>query len=198
VADGEVVYLPTLDHHIYAIDTQSRSVAWSVELSGALLGAPALDPENGRLYIGTFASKVEAVDLTSHAVVWEFSTKGWVWDTPALEDGLLYFGDLKGNFYALHAEDGTPAWDALKPDGPVVGAPLIQDGTIFLATEYGSVYAINENGSIRWTAPIEGGKLYTSPVLAGDLLLVTPSETDFALVALDADGKQVFTFTPEK
>jgi len=43
-----------------------------------------------------------------------------------------------------------------------------------------------------------GGKIYTTPVTAGDLILVAPYQAQVALVALDANGKQAWTFTPAK
>ena len=197
VMDGDMLYLSSLDHHVYAVDTQSREVAWSVELDGALPGAPALSEDGGTLYIGSFASKLDAIDTQTHEILWEAPVKGWIWDTPALEDGTLYFGDLKGNLYALSAEDAAPQWGDIRPDGPVIGAPLLLNGHIFFSTESGSVYALDTDGSILWTFPV-GGNLYASPVASGETLLVAPSETDFILAALTQDGKEIWTFTPEK
>jgi hypothetical protein len=49
---------------------------------------------------------------------------------------------------------------------------------------------------VLWTQQI-GGKIYTTPVAASDLTIVAPLETEFYLAALDANGRQVWTFTPE-
>ncbi len=42
-------------------------------------------------------------------------------------------------------------------------------------------------------------KLYTAPVAAGDLILVAPFQSDSSLlIALDKDGKQAWSFSPQK
>jgi outer membrane protein assembly factor BamB len=55
---------------------------------------------------------------------------------------------------------------------------------------------VGNDGKVLWTQQI-GGKIYTTPVAAGDLTIVSPLETDFYLAALDANGRQVWTFTPK-
>jgi hypothetical protein len=56
---------------------------------------------------------------------------------------------------------------------------------------------LNRDGEITWEKKV-GGKIYTSPVMSGSLILVAPYQAEFALAAYDADGKQAWTFTPEK
>jgi outer membrane protein assembly factor BamB len=73
---------------------------------------------------------------------------------------------------------------------------LVQNDHVLLATESGSVFAIGNDGKVLWTQQI-GGKIYTTPVAAGDLTIVSPLETDFYLAALDANGRQVWKFTPK-
>jgi len=41
------------------------------------------------------------------------------------------------------------------------------------------------------------GKLYTSPVLAGDLILLPLTDGDILLVALTTSGAQSWAFTPQ-
>ena len=94
----------------------------------------------------------------------------------------------------MNTATGDLNW-SIKPDGPITASPLLQDDHIFLATESGSVYAVDRDGNILWTEEI-GGKIYTTPVAAGDVILVAPLETDFYLTALDQNGRQVWTFTP--
>ena len=66
-----------------------------------------------------------------------------------------------------------------------------------LATESGIVYAIDKDGKTLWFEEV-GGKIYTSPVIASDLVLIAPLETEFHLTALDSNGRTVWTFVPEK
>ena len=87
-------------------------------------------------------------------------------------------------------------WSPVQPDGPITASPLIRNENILLATESGSVYALDRDGKILWTQAV-GGKIYTTPVAAGGLTLVAPLEAEFYLTALDQNGRQVWTFTQE-
>jgi hypothetical protein len=41
------------------------------------------------------------------------------------------------------------------------------------------------------------GKIYPSPLLAGDLILVAPINADELLIAVDVNGNQRWVFSPE-
>jgi outer membrane protein assembly factor BamB len=196
VTDGKLIYVPSLDHVLYAIDPQSHTIAWKVTLGGAIAGSPAVSP-NGTLYIGSFASKLEAVDTASQQAHTLANSNGWIWGGPALDGDTLYFGDLDGQFYALGATSGHQSWAPVQPDGPIVGSPLVTPDFVVITTEAGGVYAIDRDGKIVWNQML-GGKIYSAPVAAGDLILAAPMQADFVLAALDQTGKQVWTFTPQK
>ena len=197
VSDGNLLYITSLDHYLYAFDMQKKEVVWNVDLGGAILGAVSLD-SNGQLYLGSFDAALTAIDSKSHELVWETPIKGWLWDAPALDADTLYVGDLEGYFHAINTTDGSENWDAFQPNGPIIGSPLITDDFVVIGTESGNAYAIDSEGSIIWQQLI-GGQLYTNPVQGGELLIFAPmeTETDVAIVALDLDGKQVWQFTPE-
>jgi glucose dehydrogenase len=78
-----------------------------------------------------------------------------------------------------------------------VASPLVVDDQIYVAAESGSFIALDRDGKIVWEKT-PGGKIYTTPVLSGDLILVAPYQAEFALAAYDLDGKQAWTFNPEK
>ncbi|MCF6278643.1 MAG: PQQ-binding-like beta-propeller repeat protein [Anaerolineales bacterium] len=195
VTDGKLLYITSLDHDLYAVDLNSHEVVWQKNLGGAVPGAPVLDA--GTLYAGTFGSEMIAIDAASQNNTWAANTHGWVWDAAVLEESTLYFGDLEGFFYALDTADGSTRWDPIQPDGPIIGTPLVTTDFIVIGTESGTAYAVDRDGKIVWNQNI-GGRLYSAPVQGGDMLLLSPMETDYVLVALDFDGKQVWAFTPTK
>jgi len=193
----ECLFLPSIDHTVYAIDPQDGSQKWqSPELGGAVVGTPAFG-ENGALYVGTFGSKLFALESKDGSIIWEFSTEGWIWSGPTLSDGVLYFGDLDGYFYAVDAEDGTQIWQKTPEqlDGEIVGSPLVDNEEIYISSEDGIVYKLDTSGNIIWNKNI-GGKIYTSPKLANDLIIVATIDIDELLVALDRDGNTKWSFIP--
>jgi len=193
--DGNLVYVSSVDHHLYAIDPETYEFAWgAIDLGGAAPGTPLVGP-NGSVYIGSFASEVIKVEPATGATTLLTSTQGWVWGGPVTDGQNIYFGDLEGNLFAVDANNGNQLW-AIQPDGPVVGNPLMVDGNVVFATESGSVYAVDIEGKIVWQEDV-GGQIYTAPVAGAERIIVAPMQAEFSLAFLDANGNQVYTFTPE-
>jgi hypothetical protein len=61
----------------------------------------------------------------------------------------------------------------------------------------GTLVALDREGKTIWSKEV-GGKLYTTPVASGDLIIVAPYQATNTLVAYDTQGKQAWTFTPAK
>jgi outer membrane protein assembly factor BamB len=195
----ECIYLASMDHHLYSLDAQTGELKWKSDaLGGALVGTPAYgDP--GVLYVGSFNKEMLAIDAETGKLSWQtpFKTTNWVWGGPALTEDRLYFGDLSGTFYGLNAADGSPAWDPLNPGGSIAESPTVSGDTIYFVTETGTLYGVDTSGQIKVNKTI-GGKLYTSPVLTGDTLLLAPVGAESPLYALDLNGVEKWKFTPEE
>jgi len=191
------IYLPSMDHHLYAVDAKTGKELWqSPDLGGALVAEPTLDMD-GTIYLGTFGKEMLALKTSTGEIKWRFATGGWVWSGARLVDGKLYFGDLKGNFYILDATSGAKISEELL-DGPIASTPTVENNTIYFGTEAGTIYAYNLDGSRAWMKSIAniqkdnqpiGGKLYSPVVTAGDVILVAPAESKTFLVALDSNGE---------
>lgn len=193
--DGERVFITSLDHSVSAVDIETYKVLWNEEIEGAVAGSAVLGPD-GMLYAGSFASQLERIDPATGKREPALKAEYWIWSTPSLDGDTLYFADLNGNVYSFNTSTGRLNWPPIKPDGPITASPLIQNDHILIATESGSLFAIDRDGNILWTQEV-GGKIYTTSVAAGDLTIVAPLETDFYLAALDSNGRQVWTFTPQ-
>lgn len=194
--DGQRVFVASLDHHLHIIDTQTLAVK-TLDLGGAAAGTPTL--AEGKIYTGSFGSAMVAVNIEDGSVAWTAPSKSWIWGGPLLVDDVLYFGDLEGNFYMLNAADGQPALDSIQPDGAILASPILVDGKIVFVTENGTVYILDAGSNSPVSLEKLEAKIYTDPVLAGDLILVAPFQDETSLlVALDKEGKQAWSFTPKK
>jgi eukaryotic-like serine/threonine-protein kinase len=194
--DCKCIYLPSMDHTLYSIDAKSGKLNWQTQaLGGSIVGTPAYG--SGVLYVGTFANELLALNANNGQVIWRTPTKDWVWGGPILNNNILYFGDLSGAFFALDATNGSVKWQQ-QFVGAITQSPLIADDKIYFTTDPGSVYALDLNGTTLWNKNLgEKVKAFTSPVKAGDLILVAQIGTDGLLVAFDAQGNQKWVFTPE-
>jgi len=195
VSDGANVYFGTLGRRVYAVNAQSGQEVWSQGVDGAVLGSPALGSD-GTLYVGTYGGTVYALDSASGTTLWTAAASSWIWTGPVLEDGEVYFGDEKGMFYAHPLTDAGASWQQ-QLNGAIVGSPLVTGDTIFVGTEAGNVYAMDSTGQNLRPISISG-KVYATPVAAGDLILVAPTGQDAVLVALDQTGAIKWSFIPPK
>jgi outer membrane protein assembly factor BamB len=205
-ADGKYLYLASMDHNVYKLDAVTGQQVWATgDLGGAMIATPAIDP-NGNLYVGTFNSELVAINGQNGTVLWRVPAVGWVWASPLLVGDTLYYGDLSGTVYALGL-DGKVKW-SVQPDSTsshraIVDKALVVNDIVYVSSETGTLYGLDiNNGSIRLNKPI-GGKLYTGPAAANDLILVAPmglsvDKNSILLVALDSSGAQKWTFSPAK
>ena len=202
VTDGTLLYVTSLDHHLHIINPATNN-SNSVGLGGAATSSPAVG--NGGVYVGSFDSTIQFV-MPDGGMKTFATTENWVWGSPVLDGETLYYTDLNGSVVSLNTADGKQNWsitqknDAKESDA-VVASPLALGDRIYIATESGNLVALDKSGKNIWDKPRNvGGKLYTAPIAAGDLILVAPfqAESGFALIAYDADGRQVWTFMPEQ
>jgi glucose dehydrogenase len=131
-------------------------------------------------------------------------------------DNNLYYGDLSGNLYSYNIEAGKNNWDVttIPPDGwnptdqktadeskltAITASPLVVNDMLLVATESGAIYQVDQEGKHElWGDQNQqpGGKIYTTPVLAGDLVLVSPMNSDAFLYAYDLNGNRKWSFKP--
>lgn len=194
VTDGQYLYVSSLDHHLHIINPADGSpITEPIDLGGAAPSSPVVNGDG--VIAGSFDSKIELVKPNGSQEV--LSTAGnWIWGSPVIDGETLYYADLDGTVYSLDLASGSQNWE-VQPGGPVVASLLVAGDHIYVATEAGTLIALDREGSTVWPKEV-GGKLYTTPVLSGELILVAPYQADIVLAAYDADGKQAWSFTPEK
>jgi outer membrane protein assembly factor BamB len=192
LVDGDVVYVASLGHTLYALSLEDQSILWQADLEGGLTDAPVL--VDGALYIGTLGAEVIKLDASTGEILWRVTTPGSVWATPIVQDDVVYLADQSGTVQALSAANGSSIW-TVNLEGQVIGSLLpVEDGLI-VVNSTGSVLKFNLDGAQVWTQPING-TLYSDPKTAGDYILVGINDGDQLIQAVGLDGAMMWTFTP--
>jgi outer membrane protein assembly factor BamB len=199
VVDSKRVYFGSMDNSVYALDmtpAKPDKPVWSTELDGAILGSLTLD-KKGVLYAGTLGGSIYALDSATGKIKWKQSLSSWIWSGAVSNNtGSLFAGDQAGKLFSMAADSGKENW-SVQPDGPILGSPLVLDTSIVFGTESGSLVNVGFDNKTIWTKTITG-KLYGTPVLAGNLILVAPLGGDATLIAFDLNGVQQWVYTPAK
>lgn len=121
--------------------------------------------------------------------------------TPVYADGVLYAADRHGQVSAINAENGRRIWQVdLSPEKPfslfnifrsgpparLSGGITYNNGTLYLGSENGEMYALNaEHGGVEWQVSVPG-EVVSAPAY-GEGYLVAHLGNGMVL-ALDADN----------
>ena len=135
---------------------------------------------------------------------WIFTTGGDVSATPAVANGIVYFPDLAGNFYAVDAATGAQVWQAKVSDWTGVPGdfarndPVIQGNLVILGDQAGSlatwdgqkingagahIIAVNaRTGKLVWVSQVDQfptTQVTSSPVVHDGVLYVGVAANEF-------------------
>jgi len=172
VADG-VVYIGSLDGHLYAIDQDTGKEKWKFKSSRPIASSPAV--ERGTLYFVSSAGALVALDTGTGKPKWvfafeyerKFEAKGLhgypsaaqtipdAWDiftsSPAVAGGKVFFGSGDGGVYAVDAESGLLQWK-FATQNVVHASPAVSGNTVYIGSWDSSLYALDAaTGQQRWS-----------------------------------------------
>jgi outer membrane protein assembly factor BamB len=212
---NDTLYVPSLDHFVYALNPQTLALKWKIDVGGGLADTPSTDGA-ATLFLGTWNNEVVAVDVSGDQprVTQRFKTTGWVWATPQYDNGTLYFGDLGGTVYAIDAKTFEKKW-AIPPEADVQGSRGIRGRVgvaknitvlkpvngqiqqeavptlIVYASETKRAYAVDEKGQRQWVSALTMSDRILSDVLivGGSAVFTTLSE-DQLVVAINLSSGQ--------
>ena len=145
-----------------------------------------LDASNSRFNESEAAITAENVHCLQR--LWSVEDLDGVTSTPAVVDGVVYVGDWSGALRAYDLEDGSEIWTA-EVTAQVNDSPLVTDDTVYFADGTGFLHAVDRaDGSERWSVELDSheyANIYSSPMLAGDMLVIGVASTELATVAKD-------------
>lgn len=125
---GDVVYVASMDKHLYAIDAATAALKWKTKL-GTMKASPAV--KDGRIYVGDLEGKFYAVNAADGVVVWTFETMGEIHAGANFIGADPLVGSHDGTLYRLN-RDGKKVWE-FKLDGPVNGSAAVAGDRTFVA-----------------------------------------------------------------
>lgn len=200
-SDGELVFQPGMDHILYALRLSDGTLAWKKDLRSSLVSTPLVG-EDGSLFISTMTGEVISLNPADGSEKWTFTASGSSWSAPVLSDGTLFIGTsankTQGKILAISAVDGSKVWE-VDAGAPVIGGGVAMQDLVIFPTEGGNLISWSKaDGKQEWTQPI-GGKLYSTPVVTGDKLVVAVTQgEDKILQAVNSNGQISWPFALPK
>jgi outer membrane protein assembly factor BamB len=115
-------------------------------------GRAELDPDHGRMFIGTSDRGLYALRAGDGSTLWRFETLGAVQSAPLYDAELdvVYFGSNDGALYAVHAADGALVW-RYDSGGEVARKPVLGGETLYFANGADNLFAVDRRtGKSLW------------------------------------------------
>ena len=206
VVRGDIVYVADLQQ-VVALEADSGDLIWSSaddsELSGygpfytvTLLSDEALAVTSQERVGGGFFAQpqgvLRALSIEGDDVLWDFKETAGEYSTGgAVADGILVIGNGDGNLYALHVDDGSPAWESpFSTDGRIWSPPLIISDTVYVVSLDHHLYALDlATGDQRWARPFEvDGAMTGQPLALDDNLYVGAFDSKLYAVRREDGG----------
>jgi outer membrane protein assembly factor BamB len=176
--------------HLWCIDPNKRGDV-SSELAEDAEGK-VLPQRRIQAVIASAGEK--AVPNPNSAAVWHFAKKDFNGNgeiefeeemhrtigTVAVKDNLVYIADFSGLFHCLDAKTGNRYWvhDMLSESW---GSPCIVEGKVYIGDADGDVYVFEHSKTKKILSQFNtGNAVYTSPVVANNVLYVANRSTLFA------------------
>lgn len=147
-----------------------EKLLWKLELKGRVRCTPVMTQDV--IIIGDMEGRLYFVDAGTGKKLDELSLKKTYPSFLFIEDGFLYLSAQgeKGTLFCFNLKKGGLDWQ--KELGSSRSSPLTKDDKIFLGTESGKFYALNESsGEPIWQFNAEC-KILSSPAYSGGLLYV--------------------------
>ena len=194
------VIIAGLDHKLVSLDLETGEQQWETTLKGALIAAPIYDPVSGSIFVGSLGKEMLSIDSKTGKVIWTFGENSEltaIYASPVLVGESLIFADESGKVFALDPAAGSVDW-SLEAGGETVAGILPLEDSFVIALKKGELRAYKlADRTPLWTRTLDG-KLYTTPVLSADKIVVAVTKGQALLQAYDLAGNPVWSFTPAK
>jgi outer membrane protein assembly factor BamB len=218
-----IVYIGSLDEHLYALDLATGQVKWTYQTdpaNGTKVGPIRASPSvrDGLVYVGDADGMFHCVEAGDTVLFgssdenlyclskdgkeqWKFKVPGGpVMGTPAIVGDRTFAAGCDSTLHVLDTTKGTEVAGTVDLGGQVGATVAVIGDQVYLGTMSGEVLAINwKKGEILWRfeAPRAKQPFYASAAATENLILI--GSRDKRVYALERkSGKEVWSFATKK
>ena len=182
--DKSTVVVGSSDGNLYAYDARTGMLRSGYPFESPqdmIWSTPVID--HGVVYFGSHDHNIYAVDLASGTEKWRRETGGAVIASPLVFKNRIIVGSFDRKLYILREEDGVPLWGDESPfpgmqtfskaDNWFWAGAVGDNSTVFAANMDGNVYAVDNEGNLRWKQQLDAPIASTPVVMPTGLVVAT-------------------------
>ena len=146
-----MLYVGCYDATVYAISTAPGTAGvlqWSFKTGSGISASPAV--AGGYVYIGSGDGSMYALNARTGAVYFSLATGAAV-KSAVVANGVIYFTTALSTAFAINQYGSVLASGST--GSSFLGSPSVSDGTLFIATSEGGLYALAPNGGTDIARP---------------------------------------------
>lgn len=182
--DGDTIYAPSEDGHLYAVAASDGKQRWAFHTGGPIWGSPTIS--GSTVFVGSADDKLYALDKASGRQMWSVAGDADFSGSAVVGDGTVYAGSNDHRLYALDAKTGLVRW-TFTAAGALSGTPSLADETVYVGSNDHKLYALDAaTGDKRWSATTDG-EVWSKPAIAdGRVFVISDNTATGHLYAFDA------------
>ena len=185
---NDMVFAPSADYNIYALDLNNGDLNFTVETEKSNWASAVSDGET--VYVPSMDHSIYAFDANSGDITWKTDVDGAIAAAPILVDDVLYITTLNEETVALDCTDGNILWRTDMEDFAWAPPAMIED-TLIVINASGTVFALDSaDGSPLWSADSGGEVTAAAVAVEGGFVVVTH---DAEVVSFSLDGGKQWT-----
>ncbi|MCS7213950.1 MAG: PQQ-binding-like beta-propeller repeat protein [Candidatus Calescibacterium sp.] len=179
--------------NVWALSTANGSLVWGRK-TGPIYGSPSID-FSGNIVVITKDGKVLRLNGSNGSVIWQLQLTSELSDaSPTIApDGSIYVATRSDGKIHKISSSGVLQWSYTAGDVKS-GVALSCDGTIYVGNKAGNLFAINPNGTLKWTLSL-GGEIKSVPAVDGNILYVTSGNKLFKIQDSGTFGVSLWSYT---
>ena len=179
IVKGSIMYLPSLDGSLYAINLVQKKIIWTFKTSDFLRASPVLayNPLLGKdvLIFGSDNGFLYCLNSLDGKQMWQYKAKEAIISSPVIVGGYVFFTCRDGKLYKLTLARGELIKKVMTSSA-ISSSPVVKGDKLFFGNDDGDLYVIKHSDlSILHCVPVGGGKIRTAPLFFGNFLIVTGS-----------------------
>jgi outer membrane protein assembly factor BamB len=200
------VYLGSVSGNLYAIDAGTGGIDWKVDLGPPVLSSPLVS--DGSVYLATRTKNSHKLSRKSYPfyslnastgeINWRKELEEGTMGSAAVGGGKVYIGSINGTLFGINSSDGSTAWEFSTENfnytdpnarfGGIESSPTVYDGTVYIGSYPGEVYAVNSTtGKEVWKYQTESAIASSPAVRNGTVYIGDYSSRVYAIEAKTGD-----------